>query len=216
MDREFNGLEIVSNRPEQQFLEETESDLIERVKSKGLETVGGKDAGIQFSNISEKIDNEQDLLRYIDHSAGLQCVDLAVYASKTRGSKEVGEEAEAHISLDPQQFLDAYKALEQDLNVRTAGFNITGYGEGLVEAYESAVPMVSFLLEEEDVSGVTVSYRDGGSVETIWSDSQEVFRDIYTSLFGLGLGYDGAAVEGEKDSEWMVADHGYEGLDGKR
>lgn len=215
MNQQFNGLDLVSQRPDEAFLEETESNLRKKVRSQGLETLGGKDAGVHFSKLSEQVDNEEDLLRYIDHSAGLQSVDLAVYASDTRGNKEVDEKAEAHISLDPQQFLDAYDSLEEDMDVRTAAFNVTGYGEDLVEAYESAVPMVSFLLEE-DASGVTVSYRDGGSVETIWSDSEEVFRDIYSNLFGIGLGYEGAAVEGEKDSEWMVADYGFENLDDKR
>lgn len=216
MNREFDGLEIVSERPEQAVLEETESELRNRVSSRGLETLGDEDAGVQFSRVSEQIDTEQDLLRYIDNSAGLQSVDLVVYASGSRGNRELGERTEAHISMDPEGFIEAYNAVDQDLDIKTAGFNLSGYGNDLVEAYESAVPMVSFLLDGEAESGFTVSYRNGGTVETIWSDSDETFRQVYDSLFGLGLDYEGVVFEDEEETEWMIADYGFEDLDEKR
>jgi hypothetical protein len=216
VNQSFDGLELLSQRPDKQVLEETESKLRKRVKNQGLETIGSEDTGIQFSKVSHQIENEKDLIRYLDHSTGRQPVDLVVYASSQRGTKEIEEQAEAHISLDSQGFLDVYSSLEQDQGVKTACFSISGYGEDLSEAYESTIPMISFILDGEDEAGLTVSYRDGGTVETIWSDSEETFRDVYDSLFGLGLDYEGATIEGEKDSAWMIADYGFADLDETR
>lgn len=216
VNQSFDGLEIVSERPEEAVLEEVESGLRKKVKSRGLETVGDKDAAIQFSEPSHQVESEEDLLRYLDHSAGLQDVELVVYASGHRGNKELGEKTEAHISLDPEGFVEAYNALEESLDVKTAGLNVSGYGEDLVEAYRSAVPMVSFLLDGEAGAGVTVSYRNGGTVETIWSDSEERFREVYDALFGLGLDYEGSVLEGAEEAEWMIADDGFAYLDEER
>lgn len=216
MNRDFNSLEIVSERPDETVIHEFESDLRKQVKNRGLETIGDEDAGIHSSELSQEIESEEDFISYIDHSAGLQSINLVIYASDSRGYRQVGEKTEGHINLDSDLFVDVYNALEEGRDVGSAAFNFTGYGENLLEAYESAIPMVSFLFDGEDEDGVTVSYRNDGTVETIWSESDESFKEVYDSLFGLGLDYEGSVLDGKKENEWMVADYGFEDLEEKR
>lgn len=216
MNRDFNSLDIVSQRPDEAILDEFESDLRKEINNRGLETIGDEDAGIHSPELSQEIESEEDFISYIDHSAGLKKTDLIIYASDSRGNRQIGERTEANISLNSDLFVEVYNALEEEMDIESAAFNFTGYGKGLQEAYNSAVPMVSFLLDGEDEKGVTVSYRNGGTVETIWSEMDESFREAYDSLFGMGLDYEGSVLDGEKETEWMAADYGFEDLEEKR
>ncbi|MFB6115584.1 MAG: hypothetical protein ABEK04_04770 [Candidatus Nanohalobium sp.] len=144
-------------------------------------------------------------------SSGNQAADVVLYVNGRgrRGKSELAEPVDVRLQFDNEIFLNAYSALQEEVDVRTAGFNMTGYGEGSVEAYNNAIPMVTFLLGNGEMDmGATVSYRDGGTVETMWSEGDEGLKDLFYALKGEGLEYEGAALEGEDESEWLIADYG--------
>lgn len=215
MEESFEGLTVLDERPEESILTETEERLRREVKAQGLEAWEDEDVGVQFSRrSSSEIDSEEDLVEYIEKCTGLQEVDIVVYASEPgrRGTRELAEGIDARIQLDERTFLRTYSALDDSFDLEKAGFNLTGYGEDAVEAYRTAQPMMTFLLSRGGNDfGATVSHRNGGTVETMWSkegDSYEVFK----ALHGEGLAYEGLAMDGEEEEAWLIADHGAEDL----
>jgi hypothetical protein len=215
MAESFEGLNVLDERPEESVLSETEERLRREVEAQGLEAWEGEDVGVQFSRRSSTdIDSEEELVEYIERSTGFQEVDVVVYASEPRGrqTRELAEGIDARIQLDDETFLRTYSALDDSFDVKKAGFNLTGYGEDAVEAYRTIQPMMTFLLSKESNDyGATVSHRNGGTVETMWShegDNYEVFK----ALHGEGLAYEGLAMDGDEESEWLIADHGAEDL----
>jgi hypothetical protein len=215
MAESFEGLKVLDERPEESVLSETEERLRREVEAQGLEAWDEEDVGVQFSRRSSSgIDTRGDLADYIQSCTGFQEVDVVVYASEPRGrgKRELAEPVDARIQLDDETFLRTYEALVDSFEVKKAGFNLTGYGEEAVEAYRTVQPMMAFLLSRGNNDyGATVSHRHGGTVETMWShegDNYEVFK----ALHGEGLAYEGVAMDGEEEAEWLIADHGAEDL----
>lgn len=215
MAESSEGLKVLDQRSEESVLAEAEERLRKEVEAQGLEPIGEEDVGVQFSRVSSsEIDSEEDLAEYIQSCTGFQEVDVVVYASEPgrRGNREIAEGIDARIQLDDETFLRTYSALNESFDVKKAGFNLTGYGEDAVRAYRTTQPMMTFLLSKGNNDyGATVSHRNGGTVETMWShegDSYEVFK----ALHGEGLAYEGLAMDGEDENEWLIADHGAEDL----
>lgn len=70
---------------------------------------------------------------------------------------------------------------------------------------------MNFLLEYEGEDALaTVSYRDEGTLENIWAEEDSAFEQAYQTLRTLGLDYQGTAVEGEKDTEWIITDQEFQ------
>ncbi len=215
MTESFEGLEVLDERSEGAVLREMESRLRNEVKAQGLDFREGDDVALQFSRRStSEIDSREDLADYLESSTGRQEVKIVVNASRPnrRGGMEISEGVDARIDLDDNTFLDVYSALENRFDVRKAGFNLTGYGEDAQEAYRTAQPMTTFLLGHGDQDfSATVSYREGGTVETMWSENGDSY-ELFKALYGEGLAYEGLALSGDGEEEWLIADHGAENL----
>lgn len=210
MQDRFRGLTVLDERPEEAVLSETEERLRKQVEAEGLETVSDEDAAVHvLHHPIEEIGSSEDLEEYLERCSGFQELKVSVYAEGARDrSQEVSEPVDARVDLENGRFLEVYEAMDEDFDVENAGFCLAGYGEDAVEAYESAVPVLNFLIGYgEDEIDVTVSYRDGGTVET-FSGEADVFREVYDNLRELGLVYDGTAVEGDESTEWIVVDDG--------
>lgn len=208
MNPEFGEVEILDQRKEEQVLRETEERVRSEAEAQGLE-LDNDIIGFEVSAPSEMISSSEDFLDYIEGCKGLQSGSLLVYGDSgyRDGSGDVAESVDVRLDFPHSRFIEAYEALNDEFGVRDVGFYMIGEGEDSVEAVESAVPVVSYLVDSPDGrKGADVSYRNGGTVETLWTEEDDL-REVYDSLTGLGLAYEGEVLIGEKDSEWVIAEN---------
>jgi len=209
----FEGLTLVDNRSDSLVLEQVEDRLRSEIDARGLETLDEQDVVFQGTNPSlNDIGSQQDLQQYIDRCTGLQPVNIVLYASdsEARGTDTLVESVDTRVDIEGEIFTNAYSALDDVLNIEKASFNLTGEGKNSIEAYRSTVPSMNFLIEYEGEDALaTVSYRQGGTLENIWTENDSAFEELYQNLRTLGLDYEGTTVEGQENTEWIVTDYDF-------
>lgn len=209
----FGDVEILDQRKDEQVLRETEEKVRSAAQGEGIRPLEEEDISFEVKAPSEAVDDMEDLEEYLDRVRGIRSAGIVLYGeSKARrqGTEELSEGLDVRVDFPDQRFREAYQALEDDFAVRDVQFYMTGNGDDSVEAFRDAVPVLDVLLGgPESRKGVFLSYRNGGTVEAIWSEDEDM-KDVYDSLQGLGLGYHGAVVSGEQDSEWIIAEDPYE------
>ena len=214
MNTEFSKIEVIEPRKDEQVLEEKETEVRRTIRNRGLQPIEEEeDTAFQLSVIPEQVGSREELEQYLESCRGYEMGQVAVYAEGRgkRGDEEVAEDVPVRTEFSDERFIQAYEALQEDFDVDKAGFNMSGYGENISEAFDSVTPIMSYMMQGDEFMTVTVSYRNGGMVESVWSEDQE-FKKLYDALAGTGLGYEGAFMDGISDEEWMLAENGFEDL----
>lgn len=209
----FGKVEILDQRKDEQVLRETEERVRSAAQGEGIRPLEEEDISFEIKAPSEAVEDVEDLEMYLERIRGVASADIVLYGeSKARrqGTEELSEGLDVRVDFPDQRFKEAYQALEEDFGVRNVQFYMTGNGDDSVEAFRDTVPVLDVLAgSPESRKGVFLSYRNGGTVEAIWSEDEDM-KDVYDSLQGLGFGYHGAVVSGEEDSEWIIAEDPYE------
>lgn len=208
VNSEFGDVNILDQRKEEQVLRETEERVRKEADAQGIEQEEDV-IGFEISAPSQMVSSAEDFEEYLEGCRGLQSASLLFYGGSNHrdGNGDVAESVDVKLDFPHERFLEAYRALNEEFGVRDVGFYMIGDGEDSVEAVRSAVPAVSYLVDSPDErKGADVSYRDGGTVETIWTEGDDL-REVYDSLTGQGLAYEGEILTGEKDSEWVIAEN---------
>ena len=213
MEPAFGDVEILGQRKDEEILRQTEKRVRDAAEGQGIEPLDGEDISFEVKKPSEPVEDLEGLEDYLQGARGLTSGHIVLYGeskARRRGTEEISEGLDVRVDFPDQRFRDVYKALEEDFGVRQVQFYMTGNGDDSVEAFRDAVPVLEVLAgSDESRRGVYVSYRNGGTVEAIWSED-DGFKDVYDSLKGMGLGYHGAVMTGEDDSEWVIAEHPYQ------
>lgn len=203
---EFGDINILDRDDEEKVLRETEERVRREAEAQGIET-GDDIIAFEVSAPSRMVSSSEGFLDYLEGCRGLQSASLLVYGdlSQRDGTGDVAESVDVKLDFPQERFLEAYNALNEEFGVRDVSFYMLGEGEDSLDALRSAVPAVSYLVDSpEERKGADVSYRDGGTVESMWTEGDDL-KDVYDSLVGLGLAYEGEVLTGEKDSEWVIA-----------
>ena len=214
MKEKFPGAEITGNRTEDSVLEEVEGRIRAEVRAQDLEPREGEHVEFALSHDSgSDVDSEQDLAEYLNESSGFQTAKVVLTAEGRVGkhSHSISEDVTMRLRFNSREFQEVYTAIDENFDVKAAGFSFKGYGETAPEAYRDAAPRVSFLAYHQgDPLGATAVYRDDDLVlENIWSDAEDKIQPLYDSLKESGAEYDGVVIEDvEEEDEWMIGDHG--------
>lgn len=213
VDPAFGQVEILEQRKAEQVLRETEERVRSVAQRQGVKPVDGEDTSFEIKASAETVESLEDLEQYFEGIKGLSSADIVFYGEsqqRRHGTQELSEDIAVRVDFPDQRFRDVYQMLEKDFGVQRVQFYMTGSGEDSVEAFRDTLPVLDVRTGDlGDAKGVYVSYRNGGTVEAMWSEKEDI-KEVYDSLQGLGLGYYGAVVTGEQDSEWVIAENPYD------